>query len=144
MKKYTVIHKDGSTEIINAQSAVKDAIAEGNIVIDEDFNVLNPVLLTPDCDGKFAVLSSENTPYIISYHPNLEKGYAVNGHFFDCFGHTRGLPTNPVSEDIQVITVYYDSIPAELFMNLLKKLDSLSDREVIATIDTLGKLLKTK
>lgn len=144
MKKYTVIHKDGSTEIINAQSVVKDAIAEGNIVIDEDFNVLNPVLLTPDCDGKFAVLSSENTPYIISYHPNLEKGYAVNGHFFDCFGHTRGLPTNPVSEDIRVITVCYDHIPAELFMNLLKKLDSLSDREIIATIDTLGKLLKTK
>lgn len=144
MKKYTVIHKDGSTEIINAQSAVKDAIAEGNIVIDKEFNVLNPVLLTPDCDGKFAVLSSENTPYIISYHPNLEKGYAVNGHFFDCFGHTRGLPTNPVSEDIRVITVCYDHIPAELLMNLLKNLDSLSDREVIATIDTLGKLLKTK
>lgn len=144
MKKYTVIYKDGSTEIINAQSAVKDAIAEGNIVIDEEFNVLNPVLLTPDCDGKFAILSSENTPYIISYHPNLEKGYAVNGHFFDCFGHTRGLPTNPVSEDVRVINVYYDHIPAELFMNLLKKLDSLSDRELVATIDTLGKLLKTK
>lgn len=143
MKKYTVIHKDGSTEIINAQSAVKDAIAEGNIVINEEFEVLNPVLLTPDCDGKFAILSSENTPYIIPYHPNLEKGYAVNGHFFDCFGHTRGLPTNPVSEDIRVITVYYD-LPVELFMNLLKKLDSLSDREVIATIGTLGKLLKSK
>lgn len=144
MKKYTVIHKDGSIEIINAQSAIKDAIAEGNIVIDEEFDVLNSVLLTPDCDGKFAILSSENTPYMISYHPNLEKSYAVNGHFFDCFGHTRGLPTNPVSEDIRVIAVYYDHMPMELFMNLLKKLDSLSNREVTATIDILGKLLKTK
>ena len=27
MKKYTVIHKDGSKEIINAQCAVKDAMA---------------------------------------------------------------------------------------------------------------------
>lgn len=87
MKKYTVIHKDGSTEIINAKSAVKDAIAEGNIVINEEFEVLNPVLLTPDCDGKFAILSSESVPYSISYYPHLEKGYAISGYYFDCFGH---------------------------------------------------------
>ena len=143
MKKYTVIRKDGSIEIINAQSAVDVAIATGNIVIDEEFNVLNPVLLTPDCDGKFAVLSSENTPYSISYHPNLEKGYVINGHFFDCFGHTRGLPTNPISEDIRVINVIHD-LPKEFFMNLLKKLDSLDSRELIAAIDLLVKYVKRK
>lgn len=144
MKKYIVIHKDGSTEIINAQSAVKDAIAEGNIVINEEFEVLNPVLLTPDCDGKFAILSSESVPYSISYYPHLEKGYAISGYYFDCFGHTRGLPTNPISEDIRVINVIHDHIPKELFINLLKKLDSLSDRDVIATFNTLSKLLKSK
>lgn len=143
MKKYTVIRKDGSTEIINAQSAVDDAIAEGNIVIDEEFNVLNPVLLTPDCDDKFAILSSENTPYTISYRPNLEKGYVINGHFFDCFGHTRGLPTNPISEDIRVINVIHD-LPKEFFMNLLKKLDSLDGRELLTAIDLLGKYVKRK
>lgn len=144
MKKYTVIRKDGSREIINAKSAIDDAIAEGNIVIDEDFEVLNPVLLTPDCNGKFALLSTGNTPYVISYHPNLEKGYAINGHFFDCFGHTRGLLTNPISEDIRVVSVLFDHIPKEVFMHLMDKLDSLDGNELTLTLNTLAKLLNKK
>lgn len=144
MKKYTVIHKDGSKEIINAQCAVKDAMAEGNIVLDEDFDVVNPILLTPECDNKFALLSNGNTPYIISYHPNLEKGYAVNGYFFDCFGHTRGLPTNPVTEDIRVVSVLFDHTPKEVFMHLMDKLDSLDGNELVLTLNTLAKLLGKK
>lgn len=78
MKKYTVIHKDGSKEIINAKSAVNDAIAEGNIVIDEDFEVLNPILLTPECDGKFAVIKENEPAKFIKYHAGCELGYEID------------------------------------------------------------------
>lgn len=144
MKKYTVIHKDGSKEIINAKSAVNDAIAEGNIVIDEDFEVLNPILLTPECDNKFAILSSGNTPYTISYCPNLEKSYIINGKLFDCFGHTRGLPTNPIDEDIRVVNVHQHLIPRDSLISLINNLDSLNATSLTNTLNILGKLLGIK
>lgn len=93
MKKYTVIHKDGSTEIINAQSAVKDAIAEGNVVINEEFEVLNPVLLTPECDGKFAVIKENEPAKLIKYIEGYELGYEIDGNLYDPFGHSRLLPS---------------------------------------------------
>nr|DAD67069.1 MAG TPA: hypothetical protein [Podoviridae sp. ctBev14] len=144
MKKYTVIHKDGSTEIINAKSAVKDAIAEGNIVIDEEFEVLNPILLTPESVNKFAILSSGNTPYTIGYCPNLEKSYIINGKLFDCFGHTRGLPTNPIDEDIHVVSILQYPIPRDSIISLINNLDSLDTVSLTNTINILGKLLGTK
>ena len=93
MKKYTVIHKDGSKEIINAQCAVKDAIAEGNIVLDEDFDVVNPILLTPECDGKFAVIKENEPAKLIKYHAGHELGYEIDGNLYDPFGHSRPLPS---------------------------------------------------
>lgn len=70
--------------------------------------------------------------------------YAVNGHFFDCFGHTRGLPTNPVTEDIRVVSVLFDHTPKEVFMHLMDKLDSLDGNELVLTLSTLAKLLGKK
>lgn len=93
MKKYTVIHKDGSKEIINAQCAVKDAIAEGNIVLDEDFDVVNPILLTPECNGKFAVIKENEPAKFIKYLAGQELGYEIDGNLYDPFGHSRPLPT---------------------------------------------------
>lgn len=93
MKKYTVIHKDGSKEIINAQCAVKDAIAEGNIVLDEDFDVVNPILLTPECDGKFAVIKENEPAKFIKYYAGQELGYEIDENLYDPFGHSRLLPT---------------------------------------------------
>ena len=78
MKKYTIIHKDGSKEIINTQCTVKDAIAEGNIVLDDKFNILNPIILTPECDGKFAVIKENEPAKFIKYYAGQELGYEID------------------------------------------------------------------
>ena len=96
MKKYTVIHKDGSKEIINAQCAVKDAMAEGNIVLDEDFDVVNPVLLTPECDNKFALLYGRKHSV-----ETIEKLRTINKH--------RVGKNNPTSRKIYADGLVFDS-----------------------------------
>lgn len=115
---------------------------QGYIVLDNNCIPVNPIILTDDMIGKQVQLLNGQIHTV--YRGMHDSHYTIGKHLYDCFGHTRGLPTNPISEDIRVINVLHDRIPKELFINLLKKLDSLNDRDVIVAFNTISKILKSK
>ncbi len=94
--KYITIDSLGRRRFVFDEEAAQKAVDEGKIVVDDEFNILNPIILTPECDGKFAVIAviKENEPAkFIKYHANLELGYEIDGNLYDPFGHARPLPT---------------------------------------------------
>ena len=66
---------------------------QGYIVLDNDCVLVNPIILTPECDGKFAVIKENEPAKFIKYLAGQELGYEIDGNLYDPFGHSRPLPT---------------------------------------------------
>lgn len=77
---------------------------QGYIVLGNDCVPVNPIILTPECDGKFAVIKENEPAKFIKYHAGCELGYEIDGNLYDPFGHARPLPTErtTLSPDYQV------------------------------------------
>lgn len=91
--KYITIDSLGKRRFVFDEEAVQKAMDEGKIVIDDKFNILNPIILTPECDGKFAVIKENEPAKFIKYHAGQELGYEIDGNLYDPFGHSRLLPS---------------------------------------------------
>lgn len=91
--KYITIDSLGKRRFVFDEEAAQKAIDEGKIVIDDKFNILNPIILTPECDGKFAVIKENEPAKFIKYLASHELGYEIDGNLYDPFGHSRPLPT---------------------------------------------------
>lgn len=91
--KYITIDSLGRRRFVFDEEAAQKAMDEGKIVVDDKFNVLNPIILTPECDGKFAVIKENEPAKFIKYHAGLELGYEIDGNLYDPFGHSRPLPS---------------------------------------------------
>lgn len=92
--KYITIDPLGKRRLVFDEEAAQKAINEGKIVVDDKFNILNPIILTPEYDGKFAVIKENEPAKLIKYHAGHELGYEIDGNLYDPFGHSRPLPTN--------------------------------------------------
>lgn len=91
--KYITIDSLGRRRFVFDEEAVQKAMDEGKIVVDDKFNILNPIILTPECDGKFAVIKENEPAKFIKYHAGQELGYEIDGNLYDPFGHSRLLPS---------------------------------------------------
>lgn len=91
--KYITIDSLGKRRFVFDEEAAQKAMDEGKIVIDDKFNILNPIILTPECDGKFAVIKENEPAKLIKYYTGLELGYEIDGNLYDPFGHSRPLPS---------------------------------------------------
>ena len=91
--KYITIDSLGKRRFVFDEEAAQKAMDEGKIVVDDKFNILNPIILTPECDGKFAVIKENEPAKLIKYHAGLELGYEIDGNLYDPFGHSRPLPS---------------------------------------------------
>ena len=91
--KYITIDSLGKRRFVFDEEAAQKAMNEGKIVVDDKFNILNPIILTPECDGKFAVIKENEPAKFIKYHAGCELGYEIDGNLYDPFGHARPLPT---------------------------------------------------
>lgn len=102
--KYISIDSFGKRRFVFDEEAAQKAMNEGKIVIDDKFNILNPIILTPECDGKFAVIKENEPAKFIKYHAGCELGYEIDGNLYDLFGHARLLPTErtTISPDYRV------------------------------------------
>ena len=102
--KYITIDSLGKRRLVFDEEAAQKAMDEGKIVVDDKFNILNPIILTPECDGKFAVIKENEPAKFIKYHPGCELGYEIDGNLYDPFGHARLLPTErtTISPDYRV------------------------------------------
>ena len=102
--KYITIDSLGKRRLVFDEEAAQKAMDEGKIVVDDKFNILNPIILTPECDGKFAVIKENEPAKFIKYHAGYELGYEIDGNLYDPFGHARLLPTErtTISPDYRV------------------------------------------
>lgn len=102
--KYITIDSLGKRRFVFGEEAAQKAMDEGKIVIDDKFNILNSIILTPECDGKFAVIKENEPAKFIKYHAGCELGYEIDGNLYDPFGHARLLPTErtTISPDYRV------------------------------------------
>ena len=102
--KYITIDSLGKRRLVFDEEAAQKAMDEGKIVVDDKFNILNPIILTPECDGKFAVIKENEPAKFIKYHAGCEIGYEIDGNLYDPFGHARLLPTErtTISPDYRV------------------------------------------
>lgn len=102
--KYITIDSLGKRRFVFDEEAAQKAMDEGKIVVDDKFNILNPIILTPECDGKFAVIKENEPAKFIKYHAGQELGYEIDGNLYDPFGHARLLPTErtTISPDYRV------------------------------------------
>lgn len=91
--KYITIDSLGKRRFVFDEKAAQKAMDEGKIVVDDKFNILNPIILTPECDGKFAVIKENEPAKLIKYHAGQELGYEIDGNLYDPFGHARLLPS---------------------------------------------------
>ncbi len=91
--KYITIDSLGRRRFVFDEEAAQKAINEGKIVVNDKFNILNPIILTPECDGKFAVIKENELAKFIKYHAGQELGYEIDGNLYDPFGHSRPLPS---------------------------------------------------
>ena len=91
--KYITIDSLGKRRFVFDEEAAQKAMDEGKIVIDDKFNILNPIILTPECNGKFAVIKENEPAKFIKYLVGHELGYEIDGNLYDPFGHSRPLPT---------------------------------------------------
>lgn len=91
--KYITIDSLGKRRFVFDEEAAQKAMDEGKIVVDDKFNILNPIILTPECDGKFAVIKENESAKFIKYLAGCELGYEIDGNLYDPFGHARLLPT---------------------------------------------------
>lgn len=91
--KYITIDSLGKKRFVFDEEAAQKAMDEGKIVVDNKFNILNPIILTPECDGKFAVIKENEPAKFIKYFAGQELGYEIDGNLYDPFGHSRPLPT---------------------------------------------------
>ena len=91
--KYITIDSLGKRRFVFDEEAAQKAMDEGKIVIDDKFNILNPIILTPECDGKFAVIKENEPAKFIKYLAGQELGYEIDGNLYDPFGHSRPLPS---------------------------------------------------
>lgn len=91
--KYITIDSLGRRRFVFDEEAAQKAMDEGKIVVDDKFNILNPIILTPECDGKFAVIKENEPAKFIKYHAGQELGYEIDGNLYDPFGHSRPLPS---------------------------------------------------
>lgn len=91
--KYITIDSLGKRRFVFDEEATQKAMDEGKIVIDDKFNILNPIILTPECDGKFAVIKENEPAKFIKYLAGQELGYEIDENLYDPFGHSRLLPT---------------------------------------------------
>lgn len=91
--KYITIDSLGKRRFVFDEEAAQKAMDEGKIAVDDKFNILNPIILTPKCDGKFAVIKENEPAKYIKYIAGQELGYEIDGNLYDPFGHSRLLPT---------------------------------------------------
>lgn len=91
--KYITIDSLGRRRFVFDEEAAQKAMDEDKIVIDDKFNILNPIILTPECDGKFAVIKENEPAKLIKYIEGYELGYEIDGNLYDPFGHSRPLPS---------------------------------------------------
>lgn len=91
--KFITIDSLGKRRFVFDEEAAQKAMDEGKIVIDDKFNILNPIILTPECDGKFAVIKENEPAKYIKYIAGHELGYEIDGNLYDPFGHSRPLPS---------------------------------------------------
>ena len=91
--KYITIDSLGKRRFVFDEEAAQKAMDEGKIVIDDKFNILNPIILTHECDGKFAVIKENEPAKFIKYLAGHELGYEIDGNLYDPFGHSRPLPS---------------------------------------------------
>lgn len=91
--KYITIDSLGRRRFVFDEEAAQKAMDEGKIVVDDEFNILNPIILTPECDGKFAVIKENEPAKFIKYLAGHELGYEIDGNLYDPFGHSRLLPS---------------------------------------------------
>lgn len=102
--KYISIDSLGKRRFVFDEEAAQKAMDEGKIIVDDKFNILNSIILTPECDGKFAVIKENEPAKFIKYHAGCELGYEIDGNLYDPFGHARLLPTErtTISPDYRV------------------------------------------
>lgn len=91
--KYITIDSLGKRRFVFDEEAAQKAMDEGKIVIDDKFNILNHIILTPECNGKFAVIKENEPAKYIKYIAGHELGYEIDGNLYDPFGHSRPLPS---------------------------------------------------
>lgn len=91
--KYITIDSLGKRRFVFDEEAAQKAMDEGKIVVDDKFNILNPIILTPECNGKFAVIKENEPAKYIKYIAGHELGYEIDGNLYDPFGHSRPLPS---------------------------------------------------
>lgn len=91
--KYITIDSLGKRRFVFDEEAAQKAIDEGKIVVDDKFNIFNPIILTPECDGKFAVIKENEPAKFIKYYAGQELGYEIDENLYDPFGHSRPLPS---------------------------------------------------
>jgi hypothetical protein len=91
--KYITIDSLGKRRFVFDEEAAQKAMDEGKIVVDDKFNILNPIILTPECDGKFAVIKENEPAKFIKYYAGQELGYEIDENLYDPFGHSRPLPS---------------------------------------------------
>lgn len=91
--KYITIDSLGKRRFVFDEEAAQKAMDEGKIVVDDKFNILNPIILTPEYDGKFAVIKESEPAKFIKYYAGQELGYEIDGNLYDPFGHSRPLPS---------------------------------------------------
>lgn len=91
--KYITIDSLGKRRFVFNEEAAQKAMDEGKIVVDDKFNILNPIILTPECDGKFAVIKENEPAKFIKYYAGQELGYEIDENLYDPFGHSRLLPS---------------------------------------------------
>jgi hypothetical protein len=87
--KYITIDSLGKRRFVFDEEAAQKAMDEGKIVVDDKFNILNPIILTPECDGKFAVIKENEPAKFIKYHAGCELGYEIDGNLYNPFGHAN-------------------------------------------------------
>ena len=76
--KYITIDSLGKRRFVFDEEAAQKAMDEGKIVVDDKFNILNPIILTPECDGKFAVIKENEPAKFIKYYAGQELGYEID------------------------------------------------------------------
>lgn len=76
--KYITIDSLGKRRFVFEEEAAQKAMDEGKIVVDDKFNILNPIILTPECDGKFAVIKENEPAKFIKYLAGQELGYEID------------------------------------------------------------------
>lgn len=76
--KYITIDSLGKRRFVFNEEAAQKAMDEGKIVVDDKFNILNPIILTPECDGKFAVIKENEPAKFIKYYAGQELGYEID------------------------------------------------------------------